>query len=534
MTTTIYDAFIESSEKSPDNAFLCIPHEEIGASKDITYAEIRDRVASCRKVYEKAGFGHGHRIALLLGAKPEFAIHYLALNGLGCTIVPVNPDYRHRELLYLVDHSEADMAVVLSDRVSDLEAVGKELERPFSVVDMDKFDAGIPVATRSAPQDGKPNLNTIAVILYTSGTTGQPKGCLLSNECHFICGAWYRDHGGVITMEHGSERFYNPSPFYHVNNLSVCVTCVILTRNCLILVERFSPSRWWPEIISSQATVVHYLGIIPSMLMKLPSAPHDRGHKVKFGFGAGIEPQLHGPFEERFGFPLVEIWGMTETPRVYAANFEPRQIDTRAFGRPMDGYEAKIVDDNGEEAQRGEMGELLVRTAGPDPRHGFFSGYLKNEEATEEAWRGGWFHTGDICTQAEDGMLYFVDRKKNIVRRGGENISAVEVEAAVLTHSAVAQVAVIAVPDDLREEEVMACVVLAEGVQPEPELAKDIFAWCNERIAYYKPPGWMIFLDSLPLTPSQRLQRAKIFPPDADPRTQPGVIDLRDRKKRKK
>jgi len=180
------------------------------------------------------------------------------------------------------------------------------------------------------------------------------------------------------------------------------------------------------------------------------------------------------------------------------------------------------------------MGELLVHTSGPDPRHGFFSGYLKNEVATEESWRDGWFHTGDICTQAEDGMLYFVDRKKNIVRRGGENISAVEVEAVVLTHASVAQVAVIAAPDDLREEEVMACVVLNEGMDSTAELAKDIFEWCNERIAYYKTPGWMIFLETLPLTPSQRLQRTRIFPPGADPRTQPGVIDLRDQKKRTK
>ncbi len=534
MTDTIYDIFMDSSNKSPEKAFLCIPDEKPGASKDISYAEIRDQVAACRKLYADAGFGHGHRVALLLGARSDFVVHYLALNGLGCTIVPVNPDYRHPELLYLVSHSESDMAVVLPDRVADLEAVGKELDRPFPVVDVDKFGEGIAPVARSAPEDGAPGAGTIAAILYTSGTTGQPKGCLLSNECHLICGAWYRDHGGVLTMEHGTERFYNPTPFYHVNNLSVGLTCVILTRNCLIMVERFSPSRWWPEVISSQATIVHYVGIIPSMLMKLPAAPHDRAHTVKFGFGAGIEPELHGPFEERFGFPLVEIWGMTETPRVFAANFEPRQIDTRAFGRPMNGYEAKIVDDNGQEVPRGEMGELLVRTAGPDPRHGFFSGYLKNEEATEDSWTGGWFHTGDICTQAEDDMLYFVDRKKNIVRRGGENISAVEVEAALLTHPAVAQVAVIAVPDDLREEEVMACIVLNTDVEVTPELPGEIFAWCDERIAYYKAPGWMIFLESLPLTPSQRLQRAKIFEPGADPRTQPGIIDLRDQKKRKK
>ncbi|HCX13715.1 MAG TPA: long-chain fatty acid--CoA ligase, partial [Rhodospirillaceae bacterium] len=168
------------------------------------------------------------------------------------------------------------------------------------------------------------------------------------------------------------------------------------------------------------------------------------------------------------------------------------------------------------------------------PRYGFFSGYLKNETATEEAWKGGWFHTGDICTQAEDDMLYFVDRKKNIVRRGGENISAVEVEAAVLTHPAVAQVAVIAVPDDLREEEVMACVVPDDSADVSQQLAKDIFDWCNERIAYYKTPGWMIFLNSLPLTPSQRLQRTRIFESGIDPRTRPGVVDLRDQKKRKK
>ncbi len=125
------------------------------------------------------------------------------------------------------------------------------------------------------------------------------------------------------------------------------------------------------------------------------------------------------------------------------------------------------------------MGELLVRSGGYDPRLGFFSGYLKNDEATEKAWSGGWFHSGDVCMRGEDDMLYFIDRKKNIVRRGGENISAAEAEATILTHAAVAHVAVIAVKDELREEEVMACVVLKEGKGPSEVLAKDIFHWCN-------------------------------------------------------
>ena len=531
--STVCDAFLATAKAAPKNAFLCVPDPAPGASKDISYQEALDRVTEIRDVYAKAGYGHGHRVALLLGQAPEMVLHYLALNALGTTMVPVNPDYRVEELSYLMSHSESSMVVALSDRLADMEAVAKKTGLSFAIVDIAKFAAGIPTVPTAAPEKGAPGPKTVCSILYTSGTTGQPKGCLLSNECNLMAGAYYRDHGGVLTFKHGEDRLYNPSPFYHVNNLTVALTCVILTKNCLITPERFSPSRWWPEIISSGATIVHYLGIIPSMLTKVPPSPQDRAHKARFGFGAGIEPQLHGPFEERFGFPLVEIWGMTETPRVFAANHEPRQIDTRAFGRPMPDYEAKIVDDEGVEVPRGAMGELLVRTPGPNPRHGFFSGYLKNEDATEDAWRGGWFHTGDIATMGEDGMMYFVDRKKNIVRRAGENISAVEVEANILTHPAVAQVAVIAAPDDLREEEVMACVVLKPDVKPTPELPAEIFAWCNEKMAYYKSPGWMIFLDSLPLTPSQRLQRTRIFPAGADPRVQSGVVDLRHLKKRK-
>jgi crotonobetaine/carnitine-CoA ligase len=531
--STVYDAFLATAKAVPSKPFLCVPDPEPGASKDTSYQQALDRVTTIRNIYATAGYGHGHRVALLLGQKPEMVLHYLALNGLGVTMVPVNPDYRIEELSYLMSHSESSLVVALSDRVADMEGTRKKTGLSFDIVDIAKFDAGVPNAPTPAPEQGPPGLTTICSILYTSGTTGQPKGCLLSNECHLMAGAYYRDHGGVLTFKHGEDRLYNPSPFYHVNNLTVALTCVILTKNCLITPERFSPNRWWPELISSGATIAHYLGVIPSMLMKVPPSPQDRAHKVRFGFGAGIEPQLHGPFEERFGFPCVEIWGMTETPRVFAANHEPRQTDTRAFGKPMPDYEAKIVDEEGNECPRGQQGELLVRTPGPNPRHGFFSGYLKNEEATEDAWRGGWFHTGDVAIMGEDGMMFFVDRKKNIVRRAGENISAAEVEANILTHPAVAQVAVIAAPDDIREEEVMACVVLKPEAEKSQKTAEDIFAWTNGKMAYYKTPGWMIFLDALPLTPSQRLQRTRIFPPGADPRVQPGVIDLRHLKKRK-
>jgi acyl-CoA synthetase (AMP-forming)/AMP-acid ligase II len=254
---------------------------------------------------------------------------------------------------------------------------------------------------------------------------------------------------------------------------------------------------------------------------------------VKFGIGAGIEPELHEAFEKRFGFPLIEVWGMTETGRIYADSVEPRRVHTRAFGRAGGGLEARVVDDADAEVPSGVEGELVVRWGGVGgPRHGFFSAYLKNPGATEDAWHGGWFHTGDVVRRMPDGMLVFVDRRKNIIRRSGENIAAAEVEATLQAHEDVGQVAVLSVPDELRDEEVMACVVPMAGVTRDRATAERLVGWCLDRLAYYKAPGFILFVDSLPTTGTQKVQKAQIFPPGTDPRHQPGAIDLRALKKR--
>jgi crotonobetaine/carnitine-CoA ligase len=285
---------------------------------------------------------------------------------------------------------------------------------------------------------------------------------------------------------------------------------------------------------ATRANAVHYLGVVPPLLMNQPETAEEKGHGIRFGLGAGVDPELHAAFEARFGFPLVEVWGMTETGRTFANGREPRQVDTRAFGRPHASMEARIVDDQDQEVPRGADGELVVRHPGPDPRSGFFSGYLKNPQATEEAWRGGWFHTGDVCRMDATGMIYFVDRRKNIIRRSGENIAAAEVEAVLQVHPAVAQVAVLAVPDEIRDEEVMACVVLKPGEVGDATLAEALSDWCLERIAYYKAPGWVLFAPALPTTGTQKVQKGQIFPPGTDPRRLAGAIDLRDRKKRQR
>jgi len=529
---TVYDAVREAAQRWPDNDMLCAPpmpgrdyHPE---GVEISYGTAWQAIEALRQRYAAAGYGHGHRVALLLEQRPEFFFHYLALNGLGCSIVPINPDYRHDEMLYQMSHSEADLAVVLETRVADLQRVGAERDTPLPVVALE----ALPAPARRG--DGfTPGSDSECGLLYTSGTTGRPKGCILSNGYYLNAGAWYRDVGGRAALRQG-DRLLNPLPLFHMNAQAVAATAMFLLGGCLISPDRFHPSRWWQDVAATRATVIHYLGVVPPLLMNQPQVPEERQHAVRFGMGAGVEPELHGPFEARFGFPLIEVWGMTETGRIFADNHEPRRIDTRAFGRPLPGLEARVVDDDDNDVPVGREGELLVRHTAEAPRRHFFSGYLKNEAATEEAWRNGWFHTGDTVRQDADGMLYFVDRKKHIIRRSGENIAAAEIEACLRAHTDVAQVAVVAVADELREEEVLACIVAMLGSAGDAEQARALFDWCFARLAYYKAPGWLLFVDALPTTGTQKIQKTQIFAADEDPRQRPDAHDFRALKKRQR
>ena len=533
---TVFEAFMATAVAAPDHAFLCATPAPGRAyhpdGLELTYAQVREQVLRLREQYAAAGYGHGHRVALLFENRPEFFFHYLAVNALGVGVVPVNPDYRHDELAYLLEHSDADLAISVPERTAALAPVARERARALPVLDAAAWPAALP-RPGGPPRRDAPGLDTECGLLYTSGTTGRPKGCVLSNFYYLNAGAWYRDLGGRLAIEPGGERFLNPLPLFHMNCQAVTATCAILTANCLVLPERFSPRRWWPDVVATRATIIHYLGVMPPLLLNQEPVPEEKAHRVKAGLGAGVEPQLHEAFERRFGFPLVEVWGMTETGRIYSDCHEPRAIHTRAFGRPHGGLEARVVDDQDRQVPSDTEGELLVRWGGREgPRHGFFSGYLKNPEATAEAWRGEWFHTGDVVRQGADGMLYFVDRKKNIIRRSGENIAAAEVEAVLQAHEAVAQVAVLAVPDELREEEVMACVVPMPGSTPGQALAERLADHCLGRLAYFKAPGWVLFVDSLPTTGTQKVQKAQIFPRGEDPRVRPGAVDLRSRKRR--
>jgi acyl-CoA synthetase (AMP-forming)/AMP-acid ligase II len=479
--STVFSAFERTAAAHGSKPFLEFPSHR----KTLTYRQALDHVGQIAARYRSRGYGRGHRVALQLENRPEFPLHFLALNSLGASVLPLNPDYRPAELEYVLEHSDAS-ALITARTLEDL------------------------------PQPGKPAGATECALLYTSGTTGKPKGCLLSNFYFLNLGQRYLDEGGLCAVRHGEERLITPLPFFHMNALAVSTTAMILAAGCVVQLDRFHPKTWWRDVVDSGATIVHYLGVMPAILMNLSENPGK--HRVKFGYGANANPEDHAAFEARFGFPLVEAWAMTETGggALIAASREPRHVGTRCIGFARSELEISLL----------ETQELLVRCAGPDPRRGFFSGYLKDEKATEEAWRDGWFHTGDAVRRGPDGALHFVDRLKNIIRRAGENIAALEVEAALAGHPAVAQVAVIAAPDDLRDEEVMACVVLHQGGKTR-ETAISIQDWCLERLAYFKAPGHVAFVDALPTTATNKVQKAKLADFAFDER-----FDLRERKRR--
>ena len=529
-STTIGAAFAATAAAYTDRPFFAVPANPgrgyLPDGYEITFGAAAAEIARLVTAYRAAGYGLGHRVATLLENRPEYVLHKLALNTLGVCCVPINPDYRAGETAYLLEHAEPDLLLILAERAEPITAALALAQHRPPVVVVEDFDATL--VSPSRPHAGtEPTPETASAILYTSGTTGRPKGCVLSHGYELSCGAWYAALPGIAGLRPGEDRIYNPLPLYHANAASVSLTGAILTGCCQIQPDRFSPRRWWDEVGQTGATIVHYLGIIAPLLLNQPVVEAERRHRVRFGLGAGIEPQLHRLFEERFGFPMVEVWGMTEMVRVLGDTEEPRQVGSRAFGRAVPGIDVRVVDEHDADVPDGTPGEMVFRHSAATPRRGAFSGYLKDEAATEQAWRGGWFHTGDTVWRGADGMLHFVDRKKNIIRRAGENIAAAEVEAVLLTHPDVQQAAVMAVPDDVREEEVLACVVLNRAIP-----VQALFDHCFERLAYFKAPGWIHVLPALPTTGTQKIQKHVIYPGGADPRTAPGIVDLRARKRR--
>jgi len=548
MSSTVYQRFIQTAGQWPDQPFLCVLPETAKIynidSGELTYRAAQEQIEKLAAQYRQAGYGHGHRVGLLLENRPAFFLHWFALNALGVSVVPINSDLRAAELEYLIGHSEITLAVALAERHAMLRDAAAAAGQPLAVI----ADGQMPPApTTAAPLANQtPDTQTECALLYTSGTTGRPKGCILPNEYFLYCGQWYADVGGLISLRQGCERMLTPLPLVHMNAMACSTMGMVTVGGCLIVLDRFHPRSWWDSVRESRASIVHYLGVMPAILMKAPASGQDTHHHVRFGFGAGIDRTLHAPFEARFGFPLLEGWAMTETGAgaTIMATEEPRQIGTSCFGKESAQVEVCVADDVGHEVGIEMDGELLVRrkvdATNANPRFGFFAGYLKDAAATDEAWAGGWFHTGDVVRRDAQGCLHFVDRKKNVIRRSGENIAAIEVESVLLQHPKVKAAAAAAAPDEVRGDEVLACIVCEESINPATQttlaalqaLAQDIVQHCLQRLAYYKAPGYVMFVENLPLTATNKIQRGELKKQVPDLLASARCIDTRSMKKR--
>ena len=502
------------------------------AAQPITYSYAKLYEAVLSASAQWSGAAVCGRIALVLENRPEFFIHWLALNALGISVIPLNHELRDEEIPYYLEHGGAVALVCLEKHFARMSRICGGLSDSIPCVTPDGISS---LALGGQSLDKRYDHDLECALLYTSGSTGKPKGCILSNDYFVQQGIWYRRLGGHISLQPGRERLLTPLPLSHMNAMSVSTMAMFMTAGCLVQLDRFHPSTWWQSVRDSDATALHYLGVLPAILLALPESDRDSvAPQVRFGFGAGVNPAHHDRFEKRFGFPLVEAWAMTECGAggaIIAAD-EPRHVGECCFGKPSEAIDWQIVDDSGLPVDKGQPGELRVRAAGKDPKKGFFSGYLSDPEATEEVWQSGWLNTGDVVSEMADGSLVFVDRKKNIIRRSGENISALEVEAVASAHAAIKDVIATSVADDFRGEEVALCVVLKDDTQCGAEVAQHIQQHVLQNLAYFKSPGWVVFVEEMPVTASNKPRRAEIKRMAASAVTSGAAHDLRTLKVR--
>ncbi len=329
---TVAAAFAATAARCPQHDFLEVLPTVAAAlnteARTWSYAQAAAEVQRLRSAYAAAGYGHGHRAGLLLRNRPEFLFHFIALNALGVSVVPISPEWRAAELEYLIGHSEICVAATTIERADALRAAAARCGRPLALTDAQ--GSRIPAAPTAAPDAGRaPDEDTECALLYTSGTTGRPKGCVLPNEYFLCAGRWYTQVGGLCEVRPGVERMLTPLPMMHMNAMAYSTMCMILAGGCLVLLDRFHPRSWWESVRQSRATIVHYLGVMPAILLAAAPDPMDRRHHVRFGFGAGDQPPPPRPLRGALRVPAAGGLGDDRDRRRRGHHRQPRAAPRR-------------------------------------------------------------------------------------------------------------------------------------------------------------------------------------------------------------
>ncbi|HTE79195.1 MAG TPA: AMP-binding protein, partial [Reyranella sp.] len=447
------------------------------------------------------GVTQGDHVLSWLPNGPDAIRIWFGLNYLGAVYVPINLAYRGGLLAHVVANSDAKLIVAHADLVGRLAAIDRAALTTAVVLNGEAAAIpGLAMHPRAAlePTGGvlPPLARDIAPwdtqsIIYTSGTTGPSKGVLASYLHLYTMGTESFPSLGP------DDRFMVNLPLFHVGG-TVAVYVMLAIGGSITIVEAFDTASFWRVVTETGTTACVLLGVMTPFLVKQPPGPQDRSHTLRSAIMVPLCEDA-AAFSARFGCEVYTVFNMTEVSTPIRSEKNPSPLGT--CGRPRPGVDARVVDENDCEVAQGSVGELIVRTDRPWAMN---HGYYKNPEATAKAWRNGWFHTGDAFRIGADGQFFFVDRMKDAIRRRGENISSFEVETEICAHPAVKEVAVVAVPSEFAEEEVLAAVSLVEGASLDPA---ELIAFLTPRMAHFMVPRYVRIVPDLPKTPTQKVQK---------------------------
>ena len=485
----IPDLLRQRASVSPDKVFLLSADDK----RQFTYREFEAAVGRVAGMLAAQGVGKGDVVSLLLPNSAEYVIAYFACWELGALAGPVNGLLKSQEIEYVVSNSEAKLILVNSEFVSKVESI----DVPRVVFDSEN-EVGHGFDGQRTDQI---TAEDEAIIIYTSGTTGKPKGCLLT-------------HGNVIANARQisewlgfteNDRLLTMMPLFHMNAVSVTTMSALYAGGSTVVSPKFSASRFWQIISDYQITS---FGSVATMLSMLLSTYPDgvpeglKADQLRFAMcgSAPVPAEILRRFEETFNCLVIEGYGLSES--TCRSTFNPPDARRRpgSCGLPI-GNEMRVVDEDDRDVPEGELGEIVLRG------ENILKGYFKNDAATETAFRNGWFHTGDIGYRDKDGYFFIVDRKSDMIIRGGENIYPREIDEVLYQHPQVAAAAVIGIPDELYGEDVAAVVVL----KPEAKVSEqELIDFCKARLADYKCPKTVRFVEDIPKGPTGKLLKREL------------------------
>lgn len=481
----------------------CMVHDPLeGEVSSLSFAALRDRVAQIGAGLRSAGMRKGDRVFIFLRNTADYVPLWLGVMCAGGVAVPGNIYLTASEVQFLLSDAEPTLIITEKTYLDVIRVALSTLEAsPLIVVASDQVEDGqlslAELSRESSSLDGSVlRSGDLAEIIYTSGTSSKPKGVMHTHANLLWCGLSAEGLGP-------DDRFFNNKPLFHANCQSTVLSC--LTYGAVAIIgERYSATRYMSQLRRHRATVCSLSGMLCRTLLNQPHSEDDTAHEVRLGrYAINISKDEIAAFVRRFGIPLKNGYGMSEAMLTVTSEVRGAASTYPSIGRPAIGREVFIVDDENQQLASGQVGEIVVRGR---PGRDLMLGYYRNEEATRDAFDGGWFHTGDLGWMDEQGNFFFFGRKKEVIKRSGENISAAEVEEVLATHPAVRDVAVIGVPDPVRDQAVKAFVVLREqGASPE-----ELREHCRARLAYFKLPEHFAFVNDLPRNASGKVLKREL------------------------